>query len=321
MTVVLLVILVLLLAPAIGLVAFTAAVARHAARLVPPCGRFVTVDGVRLHLVEAGEGPTVLMVHGLASQLQTYTYGLQARLQGRYRLVMVDRPGSGYSQAGADASLTGQAAVLSGLLRVLGVDRALVVGHSLGGAVALAMALGHPEQVAGLALLSPATQAQGEPPKALSSLAVRTDAMRWLIGWTIAVPLGIRSQSATLPALFGPDAVPSDFGTRGGALLVARPATYRNACRDLIEAGGELAACARRYGAIRAPVGVLFGSGDRILAPALHADTLRGQIDGASVETIEGGHMIPLTAPDACAAFIERMAERAGLRGDAPVAA
>ncbi len=303
------------LAPGGGGAAFTAGVARHARRLVPPCGRFVTIEGVRLHLVEAGEGPAVLMIHGLASQLQSYTYALQARLQQRYRLVIVDRPGCGYSQAGADASLTGQAAVMSALLRGLGIEKALVVGHSLGGAVALAMAIEHPEQVAGLALLSPASQTQAAPPKALNSLAVRTNAMRWLIGWTIAVPIGARNQAATLKILFGPDPAPADFATRGGAMLVARPATYRNACRDLVEAGGELADCARRYGAIRAPVGVLVGSGDRILAPALHADTLRDQIGGATVEMIEGGHMIPLTAPDHCAAFIERMAGRAGLHG------
>ena len=310
-----------LLAPVVALVGFTATVARHARRLVPPCGRFVDVDGVRLHLVDAGEGPAVLMIHGLASQLQSFTYALQARLQGRYRLVIVDRPGCGYSQPAPSATLTGQAAVLSGLLRKLDIERALVVGHSLGGAVALAMALQHPEQVAGLALISPASQTQGEAPEALSRLAVRSDALRWLFGGTIAVPLGIRSQAATLRMLFSPDPVLPDFGTRGGALLAARPATYRNACRDLVEAGGELAACARRYGAIRAPAGVLFGRGDRILDPALHGESLRGQIDGIAVEMIAGGHMLPLVAPDACAAFIERVAARAGLHGKAAASA
>ncbi len=321
MTIALAILALLVVLPVAGLVAFTALVARHAGKLVPPCGRFLTVDGVRLHYLDEGSGPTVVMIHGLASQLQTYTYSLQARLQGRYRLIMLDRPGSGYSQPGTRASLSAQASIVAAFLRELGIGRALVVGHSLGGAVALALALDHPERVAGLALISPATQPQGEPPKALSSLAVRSDPMRRLLGWTIAVPLGIRTQAATLTMLFSPDPAPADFATRGGALLVARPATYRNACRDLVEAGGELPALARRYGTLKVPVGVLYGTGDRILSHELHGSRLREQIEGVDVELIDGGHMIPLTAPESSAAFIDRMAERAGLRQRAPVAA
>ncbi len=305
-------VLILLAAVVAGLVAFNALLARRAEALVPPVGRFVLVDGVRLHYVDEGTGPVVLLIHGLASQLQTFTYAINALLKTRYRLIAVDRPGCGYSQAGSSASLGGQAALFAGLLAALGVERALVVGHSLGGALALALATDHPARVAGVALLAPATQPQGEPPRALLRFAIRNDLIRWVAAWTVAAPLALYARERTLKNLFAPDPVPGDFAGRGGAALAARPASFRNAARDLVEAGGQLAAYAGRYGTIHVPVGVLFGRGDRILDCAVHGEGLRRQIAGAVVELIdEGGHMTPVASPERSAAFIEAMAERA----------
>ena len=162
-----------------ALVAFTGWTAWQAERLVPPCGRFVTIDGVRLHIRDIGEGPAIVMLHGLASQLQTFSYEITDHLPGRYRIVLVDRPGCGYSEpATAGASLGIQAAIVAGLMRELELGPAIVVGHSLGGAVALALALDHPELVAGLALLAPATLPQDDVPEALRFLAIRSDIAR-----------------------------------------------------------------------------------------------------------------------------------------------
>ena len=298
----------------LALVVFNGVLARRAEAMVPAVGRYVTVDGVRLHYLDEGSGPAVLMIHGLASQLQTFTYAMANLLRPRYRLIMVDRPGSGYSQAAGSATLGAQAALMSGLLRALGVDRALVVGHSLGGAVALALALDHPEQVAGLALLAPATQPQETAPQAMSRLAIRYDITRWIIGWTIATPLAMRSGKTILATLFAPNTVPLDFGTRAGSLLSLRPANFRNASRDMVEAGGELGVYAARYSTLRLPAGVLFGKGDRILDYREHAVRLGQQVPAMEVELIEdGGHMTPISSPDRAAAFVDRIAERAGL--------
>ncbi len=295
------------------LVAFSAWMGRRVETLVPPAGRFVSVDGVRLHYVDQGSGPVVLMIHGLASQLQSFTFALSSHLPG-YRLVMLDRPGSGYSQVGPSASLKAQANLIAAFMRALDIDRALVVGHSLGGALALALALDHPDRVAALALLAPATQPQEEPPEALKALAIRSDALRWIVGWTLAVPAGLRNGPRTVKSLFAPDPVPSDFGTRGGGLLTLRPWTFRNAARDLAAAAEDLGPYAKRHREITRPVGVLFGTGDRILDYRLHGEGLRGQIPGLDLElVVEGGHMVPLSAPGRAAAFIQRMAAKVGL--------
>ena len=297
-----------------GLMGFAWLAARKAEQEVPRVGGFVTVDGVRLHYVDEGSGPPIVMIHGLASQLQSYTYALAERLRGTHRLVMIDRPGSGYSAPASTATLKRQAALVVGLMGQLGIERALVVGHSLGGALALALAVDHPERVAGLALLAPATQAAKEAPAALKFLAIESDLKRWILGWTLAVPFGLRNRDRTMASLFHPDAVLADFGTRGGAMLTARPWTFRAACRDLVEAGSELGAYAARHGEIRVPVGVLFGDGDRIVDPTVHGEGLRRSLPKAELEMLpQGGHMIPLTRPDETAAFIERMAVKAGL--------
>lgn len=306
---ILLVVLVLIVLTIVGLVGFAGLAARRAEQAVPRVGRAVTVDGVSLNVLEEGSGPPIVMIHGLASQLQSFTYALAAKLRGKHRLIMIDRPGSGYSAPGRTATLKEQARLVAGLMDQLGIERALIVGHSLGGALSLALAVDHPAKVAGLALLAPATQPQSAPPDALKGLAVRSDLMRWILGWTLAIPASLRTRDATLHALFAPDAVPRDFGTRGGALLLARPWSYRAASRDLVEAGGEFATYAARHREIAAPVAVLFGDGDRILDPRLHGEGLRRSLPDMRYELVkDGGHMIPLVRADECAAFIERVA-------------
>jgi pimeloyl-ACP methyl ester carboxylesterase len=308
----LVVLLLFLMAIVVSLVLFAAWTARRVEAAVPPVGRFITVDGVRLHYVDQGSGPVLLMIHGLASQLQSFTFALSALLPA-YRLIILDRPGSGYSQAAASATLDSQADLIAAFTRALGVKRALVVGHSLGGAVSLALAILHPDLVAGLALLAPATQLQGKPPKALSALAIQADLMRWIIGWTLAIPSSLRARSKIRAALFKPDPIPDDFGTRGGHLLPLRPWTFRNASRDLMAAMAS-GAYLTRYGEISVPVSVLFGTGDRILDYRLHGESLVSQIAGVDLELIEnGGHMVPLSAPERSAAIIERVAARAGM--------
>lgn len=304
---------------AAGLAIFAGVTARQAEKLVPPIGRFVTVDGVRLHYLEEGAGPPIVMLHGLASQLQSFTFALSERLRGSYRLIMVDRPGSGYSALAPAATLKEQARIVAGFMDELGIDRALVVGHSLGGALALALAVDHPARVAGLALISPATQMQGEVPPALKPLAIRSDPVRYLVGWLLAVPMSMRNRNEVLRSLFAPDGVPDDFGTRGGAMLAMRPWTYRAACRDLVEAGGEFGAYAARHGEIRVPVGVLYGDGDNILDPRVHGAGLRRQLPDLDLQFLPGGgHMIPLVRGEETAAFIERMASKAGCVGVVP---
>src|SRR5687768_7438671 len=131
--------------------------ARQAERDHPPRGRFLEVDGVRLHYLERGAGPPVVLLHGNVVTAEDYLWsGVLDRVAERHRVVAIDRPGFGYSDRPKGRLWTPaeQAGLLRRAFTRLGLDRPVVVGHSWGTLVALALALDHPEVVRGLVLLS-----------------------------------------------------------------------------------------------------------------------------------------------------------------------
>lgn len=302
-----------LLAPAL----FTLYVKRRVDALLPPRGRFVDVAGARLHLHDAGDGAPILMIHGLAGQLSHYTYGVVARLEREFRVVAVDRPGSGHSTRAPDAcaDLSAQARALADLIDQLGLRRPLVVGHSLGGAVALTLALEHPDRVGGLALIAPLTRMPDATPPVFKGLTIASPGLRRFVAWTLAVPASIRQSRAALAQVFGPEAVPADFATRGGGLLGLRPQAFLAASLDLQALPDCLPRLQQRWRELRLPVAVLYGKDDRILDWRRNGRDLVDQLPGARQELVEGGHMLPVTNPDACAAFIRAAAAEVAATG------
>lgn len=297
-----------------GLVLFTAWTARQVERRLPPRGNFIDVDGARIHYLDEGSGPPLLLIHGLAGQMHNFTHSLLGKLKDDFRVVILDRPGNGYSTRPTDASaaIGAQARIIGRFCQALGLKRPLIVGHSLGGAIALALALNHPEQIAGLALLAPLTQPPKRVPPPFDGLAIASPLLRRLIAWTLATPLSIANRERALARLFGPQPVARDFAVKGGGLLNLRPCSFVGASTDLMAAHSDLGEMPARYNELTMPVGILYGTDDRILDPALHGKGLAASVTGADLELIDGGgHMILITAADHAAAFIARMARRA----------
>jgi pimeloyl-ACP methyl ester carboxylesterase len=186
-----------------------------------------------------------------------------------------------------------------------------VVGHSFGAAVALALAQRHPERVAGLALTAPLTHPVDSVPAPFRGLQIESPWLRARGAWTLATPANLLGRGAVLRFVFAPEAVPADFDVRRGNLLGLRPSSYIAASADMVAARDDLPAIARRYGAMNLPVSVLFGRGDRILSPRDQGEALAAVIPGAEFALVEGGHMLPITAPQRTAEFIREAAARA----------
>ena len=294
------------------LVVFTQRTARRVEAVLPPLGQFVDVPGARMHVVDQGRGPTVLLIHGLAGQMGHFTYGLVDQLASDCRVIAVDRPGSGYSvrTPGAGANLNAQADVMAALIREMKLEKVLVVGHSLGGAVALALAQRHPELVCGLALLAPLTHAPKKVSPAFKGLMFTRNWSQQLVAWTLALPLTISKSQQILAFAFGPEAVPADYALRGGGLLSARPSQFIAACQDLAAVEQDLPEMEAAYARMRLPVSVLYGRGDRILNPGEQGQALVNALPGVQLTLIEGGHMLPVTLPHLCADFVRATLKR-----------
>jgi len=292
----------------LGLSLYADRIAREAERLVPQDGRHLEVEGARLHYVDRGTGPTIVMVHGLGGQLRNFGYAMLDILTRDHRVILVDRPGSGYSTAaeGTEPGIVAQGAIIARFIEAMGLDRPLLVGHSLGGAVSLALALDRPDLVRALALIAPLTQVQEEVPDNFRALAAVPPALRQLLAHTLGPPLTRLTRERSLQMVFAPEAPPADFGTRGGGLLTQRPSALAAAHADLLAADREMAGIVARYPTLGVPLAILFGRGDAVLDPTLHGRRTADTVPGTTFELIDGGHMIPVTEPERTAAFVAR---------------
>jgi pimeloyl-ACP methyl ester carboxylesterase len=161
-----------------------------------PRGRFIEVGGFRQHVVElnaaasTGAAMPVVLLHGAGANLEDMHLALGERLAARRRVILVDRPGQGFSarKAGEGCSPRYQAAVLREVLRRIGIERAILVGHSWGGTLALAFALDFPECAAGLVLAAPPTHPGFYNMSKLNALLATP--LGWLFAYTLALPFG-----------------------------------------------------------------------------------------------------------------------------------
>ena len=303
----------------LGSAALTTRLARRAEAALPPAGRFIEVPGARLHVVEAGElrdgRPPILMLHGLAGQLHHFRYSLVDALARDTRVVAVDRPGSGYSTRERDRATTleDQADAIAALMDHLGFDRVLLVGHSLGGALSLAVALRHPTRVTGLALLAPLTTMPSDPPEVFRSLQV-PHFLRSLIARTVAIPAFVSRREALMRLVFGPEDAPGDYARRGGGLLSLRPQQFLSAAEDYAAVPRSLLTLENRYAelarepAAPLPIAVLYGREDRVLDYRPQGEGFVARLPHVRLELVTGGHMLPVTQPARCAEFIRRAA-------------
>lgn len=287
---------------------FTQTMATKARQAVPPKGQFIDISTGRLHYVDKGTGPAILLIHGLGGNLRHFDLGVIDDLAVDHRVIAIDRPGMGWSDRPDDApaNLRAQAGYVQEAITALGLDRPLLVGHSLGGGTALAFALDHPDMTRGLALIAPLCLPTDQTAEPFKGLAIRAPAMRKFVSLFLATRATIKNRDSNLDYVFGPEPVPGGFALQGGGLMGLRPEIFRNMSRDFLHAADDLNAMAARYDRLTCPVHILHGREDRILPVDAQAAEMGRRFAAVHVEIVEGGHMLPLTQVPLCTDFIRR---------------
>lgn len=285
-------------------------------RAHPPAGKFVPINGGRLHVVDlapaqANDHPPVVLLHGASGNLEDLRLTLGTRLARSRRVILIDRPGHGFSDRPggvADASPGRQAALIAEALARLGVSRAIVAGFSLSGAVAAAYALDYPDRVAGLVLLAPVTHPWDGGVGWYNKLAAAPLLGR-VFAHTLVMPLGLILFARIITATFAPQAVPDDYVRRAAGRLVLRPPEFIANAQDLAALKAFVAAQVPRYRDIAVPTVIIAGDRDSIVSSQINARATARLIPRARLVVLEGmGHMIPHAAAEAIAAEIEELA-------------
>lgn len=292
----------------VGAFAFNRWAAARAVAEHPPIGRFIEVDGVRLHYVERGTGSPVVLIHGNGSLVQDFiASGLMDMLASRHRVIAFDRPGYGYSARprGRSFSPEVQAALFVAACDELGVEKPLVVGHSWGTLPALAWALDHPAKLSGLTLLSGYYFGTPRLDAVMTGVAA-TPVVGDLITQTL-LPLQTRVTGPLgLKMVFSPDAVPDDFDDEMPIGLMLRPSQLRATAADSGQMPIAAARLAERYAELDLPITIVWGDGDKLVDQQTQSARLAKLLPHAtSVQLADAGHMLHYGNCDIVADAIE----------------
>ena len=282
----------------------------------PPEGRLIEVDGHTVHAVVMGEGPDVVLIHGSSGNTRGTALSLAPRLAREFRVFIIDRPGLGYTDRinTSGATITQQADLLSAAAAKLGAEDPIVVGHSYGGAVALAWAVHHPQEMSALVTLSAASHPWSTGLSTYYKLLSHPVAGPLVIPLITAFVSDAKVEQA-VSEVFAPDAVPQGYMAHFGPGLTLRRNSLRANALQRANLLGEIEALSPRYPEIEVPTEILHGTADDTVGLSIHSEPLARAIDGAELTTLDGaGHMIQHSEEDAVVQAIRRAAERAGLR-------
>lgn len=289
--------------------------AAKAEKAYPPTGAFVTVEGVRLHYVERGKGRPVVFLHGNGMTVEDMLISgvLPAAADRSYRAIAFDRPGFGHSERprGTAWTAAAQAALLPRVFARLGIERPIVVGHSLGTMVALALALNHPDQVSGLVLLSGYYY-----PTARADVAMVSPPATPLVGdvlcYTIAPLMAEAMAPRFIRKMFAPLSVPARFHDYFPVALMLRPSQIMAASKDATHMIPDASGMANRYPGLSCPIAIIAGDSDAVVDQKGQAQKLHAAVPGSMIDVFAGtGHMTHYADPARIARAIDFVSEAA----------
>lgn len=283
--------------------------AKKAERDHPALGQFVEVDGVRLHYLEHGTGTPLVLLHGNGGMIQDFlSSGLIDKAAERHRLIAFDRPGYGYSDRprGRIWTAQAQADLLAAALKQLGAEKAIVLGHSWGCSVAVALARQHPDLVGGLVLEAgyfyPSARLDVWPMSA-PAIPVVGDVLRY----TVSPLLSRAFWPVFMRKIFGPNDEPAKF-KKFPKELALRPSQLRASAEEsALMVPGAMAA-REHYVELTMPVAIVAGEDDRMVRAKDQSARLHEEVAQSTFELLPGtGHMVHHTATEAVLAAVARV--------------
>ncbi len=290
-----------------GLALVNRAQAKKAERDNPPLGEFLTVDGVKLHYLERGQGAPVVRLHGNGTMIEDWIVsGVLDELAKTHRVLAFDRPGFGHSERPRARIWTpaAQAALIAAALEQLGVEKPLVVGHSFGTMVAAALALDHPGSLSGLVLLGGYYYPSARLDVLLASQPAIPgvgDVMRY----TVSPAIGAAMAPLVNARIFQPAPVPERWVAEFPMAMTLRPSQIR---AEAAEAGimvPAAAAMSPRLAGIDIKVTIVAGDGDAMVTTQAQSERLHAALPKSRFVKVAGaGHMVHHTARDEVVAAI-----------------
>jgi pimeloyl-ACP methyl ester carboxylesterase len=295
-------------------IGFSAWKTRQIEAQYPNQGDRIDIGGYSLNSVlvpqpQTADLPPLVFVHGASGNLLDQMHAFRDKLEGRAEMLFVDRPGHGYSDRGGPANDTpaGQADALAALMDKRGIKRAIIVGHSFGGAIVASFALRHPEKVAGLLFLSPATHPWPGGVEWYYT-AASTPVVGWLFTHVIAMPAGLMRLSGGIDSVFAPNKAPEDYLEKTAPALVLRPDTFANNARDVANLHAYVERVAPQYNSITAPTVIITGDSDDIVLENIHSRGLARDIKGSELLWIKNlGHKPDYIATELVIAALEKL--------------
>jgi pimeloyl-ACP methyl ester carboxylesterase len=294
-------------------------------RAYPAQGRMIKVAGATLHVVDIGPrdaaGPPIVIIHGASSNLETMRQPLGDMLARQHRVLLIDRPGHGWStRERLDASTPAiQGRMIEEGLDKLGLGPAIFVVHSWAGALGARMALDYPQAVAGLVMLAPVAYPWRRGGIGWYTKVVTIPVIGPLLAYTITLPLGYFLTEPGARGVFLPQIMPKDFIENTATLLLLRPRAFLANAKDLMTLKAAVTEQSPRYSNIRAPVVVITGDADKTVSPIIHSRAFAAAVPGAKLIMLpDVGHIVQIAAPELVAheidAMIGKMAQGAAAR-------
>jgi pimeloyl-ACP methyl ester carboxylesterase len=285
--------------------------AKKAERRNPPTGRFITVDGVRLHYIERGTGSPLVLLHGNGSMIQDFeSSGLVDLAAKKYRVIAFDRPGFGYSDRPRSTVWTpeAQANLINAALKQMGVSQPLVLGHSWGTLVAVALALKYPNNIRALILASGYYYPTVRPDVlVLSPPAIPL--IGDVLSHTISPVLGRLLWPLLLRKIFGPSRVPKKFAGFPEEMTM-RPSQIRASAAETALMIPAAYSFRESYGQLKMPVVIVAGTEDRVSKVQQSAE-LHRDIAHSTLRCIPStGHMVHQTATAEVMSAIDTVASQ-----------